>query len=564
MRTLVLALVLLGFAPQDKAARKLEWKLPPGHAAEFVYLDRGGKPLGDQKLLIFGDELTPFSNRLAIDTYEQVPLALVFQLPPEAMKAGLGWEHTSYYFNDAYDALGGFDQIAGGSIRPICAKGRYIAKLQKKGDEELVLIEGAISLVEIRRDMVNNQMKVVITKNELGTLATSVQFNPAKGMIQKAAWQYKVKAQDREAGKIVEKRSETHTMIEFKEDVELDAAKIQPAIEMSITRAVDWLKKQEKNGVLTSGKPGPPGEAASLTSVVVRALCAAGVKPDDPAITQASKTLRSAPPPETFVLIQQILALSSKTPTKDESDDARRFAEELARRREPRSGGWAAVSGKNEFAGTYLTALALEALASVPDAKGVEEPLRSGLEFFSGSWIEDEGRVDLELELEKDATTLVLDPKKDKDLPPATWPALVGKVAANDFRTARKGSFFTVVTALRTLLLLSDRLKLDEKQLKNLELPLHKGFANLQLRWTLRSVPPIEAAWCAQRLEYLGLLGPTLALAKIDKIGGCDWRLEGASLLLREQGDEGSWFSGTDQAVQKTAHALLFLASARR
>jgi hypothetical protein len=60
------------------------------------------------------------------------------------------------------------------------------------------------------------------------------------------------------------------------------------------------------------------------------------------------------------------------------------------------------------------------------------------------------------------------------------------------------------------------------------------------------------------------MLGPTLALAKIEKIGGCDWRLEGASLLMREQGDDGSWSSGTDQAVLKTAHALLFLASARR
>src|SRR5438105_10263319 len=101
MRTLILALVLLGFAPQDKAARKLEWKLPPGHAAEYVYLDRGGKPIADQKLLIFGTELTPTSNRLAIDTFGQLPLALIFQLPPEAMKGGVGWEHQSYHFEDS-------------------------------------------------------------------------------------------------------------------------------------------------------------------------------------------------------------------------------------------------------------------------------------------------------------------------------------------------------------------------------------------------------------------------------------------------------------------------------
>jgi hypothetical protein len=102
------------------------------------------------------------------------------------------------------------------------------------------------------------------------------------------------------------------------------------------------------------------------------------------------------------------------------------------------------------------------------------------------------------------------------------------------------------------------------KQLKALETPLRRGFANLQLRWTLRTVPPVEAPWCSQRLEYLGVLGPLLARAKIGRLGGSDWRAEGATLLLREQGDDGSWYAGTDQAVAKTAHALLFLASARR
>jgi hypothetical protein len=564
MRILTLALVLLGFAPQDKAARKLEWKLPPGHAAEFATLDRAGKPLPDSKLLIFADELTPFSNRLAVDTYEQLPLALVFQLPPEAMKGAVGWEHSSIYFNDAADALGGYDAIAGGSIKPVCARGRYVAKVQKKGDEELVLIDGALSLVEVRRDVVNNQMKVIVTKNELGTLATSVVFNPAKGMIQKAVWQYKVRAQDRESGRIAEKRIETHTMIEFKEDLELDPARIQPAIEASMARAVEWLRKQQKNGAWTTGNPGPAGEAASTTAAAVRALAAAGVKPDDPALAQASRTLRSPAPPETFVLVQQILALAAKGPTKEESEDLRRFAEELNRRRDARSGGWAAGTGRNELASSFLTALALEALAAVPDAKLSDGPFRAGLDFFGGNWIEDDGRVDLELELEKDATTIVVDPKKDKDLAPAAWPAFVTRAAVADPRTVRKGSFFTVVAALRSLLLLPDRLKFDERQRKTLELPLHKGFANLQLRWTLRTVPPVEASWCAQRMEYLGLLGPTLALAKVEKIGGSDWRLEGASLLVREQGDDGSWSSGTDQAVIRTAHALLFLASAKR
>jgi hypothetical protein len=559
MRTTCLAFLFLGLLAQDKTLKKLEWKLAPGHVAEFAYLDKAGKPLPDQKLVVFGSELTSNSNRIAVDTYEQIPLAMLFQLPPEAIKGASGWEYQCFFFNEISDS---FEISSGGSLRPICAKGRYLVKVQKKGDDEIATIEGAFSLVDVRRDVVNGQLKITVTKIELGTLATSLQFSLSKGMILKAAWQYKIKAQDREAGRIVEKKIETHQMLEFKEDVELDAAKIQPAIETSITRAVDWLKKQQKGGAWTS----PPkagavgGDAAYLTSVVVRALSAAGVKPDDPALVAASRTLRTPPPPENFTLCQQILALAAKQPTKDEAEDLRKFSEELQKRREPRSGGWAAAAGKNEISTAFLTAFALEALAAVPDAKIPDETFKSGLDFFSGNWIEEDGRVDLDIEFEKDAATIAADPKKD--VVPCTWPALV--IKGNDIRVGRKGSFFTLVAALRVLLLLPERMKADERTLKSIDLPLRKGLADLQSHWTLRSVPPIEASWCAQRMEFLGMLGPTLARAKVDRIGGSDWRLEGAALLLREQGEDGSWFSGTDQAVAKTAHALLFLGAAKR
>src|SRR6185295_11467095 len=124
---------------------------------------------------------------------------------------------------------------------------------------------------------------------------------------------------------------------------ELDAAKIQPAIEAAVARAVDWLKKQQKNGAWGAAKQGT-SEPTYLTSLVVRALIAAGVKPDDPALAAASRTIREAPPPENFTLMQQILALTAKSPSKEELDDARRFADELYKRRDGRAGGWSAVA----------------------------------------------------------------------------------------------------------------------------------------------------------------------------------------------------------------------------
>jgi hypothetical protein len=561
MRILSLFLLALLPLPQDKGLRKLEWKLPPGHAAEYVSLDKAGKPVADQKFLIFGSELTANSNRIVVDSYEAIPIPLIFQLPPESFKTSVGWEYSAVFFNDAWDAMGGFEaMIGGGSIRPVAVKGRYILKTAKKGDDEIATIDGSFTLFEIRRDFVNNQTKFSITNHDMGSLVTSAQVSVPRGLLLKAGWQLKSKGQERENGRPVERKFDVHHMIEFKEDLELDASKIQPSIEAALSRAVDWLKKQQKSGGwIPTRQNATAGDAIHLTALAVRALVAAGMKPDDPVLVAASKALRSPAPPENAALSQQILALSCKSPTKDEAEEARRLADELHRRRDPRISAWGPGTGRNDTPNLAMTALALEALAAAPDAKIPDDTFKAALDAFTSGFVDDEGQVDLDLEFEKDAATLAPDPKKT--VQPCAWPALLGRA---DPRAARKGSFFTLVAALRTLLLVPARLKLDDKQLKNVETPLRRGLANLQLRWTFRAVPPVEAGWCGQRLEYFGMLGPMLARAKIDRIAGSDWRLEGATLLLREQGDDGSWFPGTDQAIAKTIHAVLFLASARR
>jgi hypothetical protein len=564
MRTLSLFLIAFELFAQDpKGLRKLEWKLAQDHAAEYVSLDKAGKPVADQKFLIFASELTAQTNRIVVDTYDAIPLPLVFQLPPESFKTSVGWEYSAVFFNDAWDAMGGFEaMIGGGSIRPVAVKGRYVLRTQKKGDDEIATVDGAFSLFEIRRDFVNNQTKFSVTNHEMGTLATSAQISVPRGILLKAGWQLRTKGQERENGRPVERKLDIHHVIEFTRDVELDAAKTQASIEAALLRAADWLKKQQKSGGWMPTRPNATaGDALHLTALAVRALVAAGVKPDDPALVAAGKTLRTAAPPENAALCQQILALSCKTPTREEAEDARRLADELHRRRDPRTSAWGPGTGRNDAPNLMMTALALEALAAAPDAKIPEETFKAGLDSFVSGIVDEDAQVDLDLEFEKDAATIAPDPKKT--VQPCAWPAQLGRQGL-DPRAARKGSFFALVAALRTLLILPGRLKLDEKQLKALDAPLRRGFANLQSRWTFRAVPPVEAGWCSQRLEYFGMLGPMLARAKIDRIGGSDWRIEGATLLLRDQGDDGSWFAGTDQAMAKTIHAMLFLGSARR
>src|SRR6185503_8319023 len=167
-------------------------------------------------------------------------------------------------------------------------------------------------------------------------------------------------------------------------DLELDPDKVQPAIETALSRAVDWLKKQQKAGGWIPTRPNATaGDAIHLTALVVRALVAAGMKPDDPTLVAAGKALRSPAPPENAALCQQILALSCKSPTKEEAEDARRLAEELLRRRDPRASAWGPGTGRNDLPNLMMTALALEALAAAPDAKIPEETFKTALDIFA-------------------------------------------------------------------------------------------------------------------------------------------------------------------------------------
>lgn len=544
-------LLLLCLLPQQQP-RKLEWKLAPGREAVYAFLEKNGKPSRDRELAIFGSELTTSGNRFLVDRGEEIPLALLFQLPPDAFKSSAAWEHTAFFFQDGADASGFLEAAVGfGGLKPLCARGRYAVKsIQKKGDDEVAVIDGAFTFYEIRRDPLNAGAKPVVTKNDLGTLAVSAQVSLPRGLLLKGGWQLKLKGQERvvERGvsRVAERAFAAHEMIELKEERALVAEDVAAAATAAVKKASDFLLRR-----------GAWGNDAAL---VLHALLEAGTPPEDPLIIPALKALKAAPLPQnSFDLARSVLVFAKA----GMADDARRLAEELAGRRDLRSGVWG-TGQRNDNPNPVLTATAVAALAAVDDAKVPEDAWRSALEAFTSSWIEDGVEVDLAVVFEADATTIVADPKKNV---PATWPADAGRRGGGNNPMglgARKGSAFVVLAALETCLKAPAKLKLDEKQKQAADLALRKGLTWLQSRWTLRAVPPAEGAWSLQRHEYLGRLGRVLARAKVDTIAGADWRLEGSTLLLREQGGDGSWAAGTEQTAAKTAHALLFLGAAKR
>jgi hypothetical protein len=570
MRTAFLLIVCLAAPLQDKGLRRIEWKLPPSKTALYPFLDKGGKPIKGQEFLLFGSELLRHSNRIVVDKYEDIPLSLVFQLPPEPFKSSAAWEFTATFFHEAGDAFGMLESFAGwGGLRPVQARGRYAVKsIQKKGDDEVAVIDGGFTFFEMRRENVNNQSRLTVTKNDLGTLATSVQVSVPRGLLLKAGWQLKVKGQERiaerGASRVADRTFTTHEMIEFREEADLDPARIAASTEAAIKKGAEFLKKQQKPAGAWTGTrvPEVPGETISLSGLAVRALLAAGVPADDPALVAAAKSLRVAPPQETTALTRQIVALSLKMPTVQEKDEILKLCDELLKRREPRTHLWSA-GGRNDSPDPISTARALEALALAPDPKVPDEVWKSAIEFFTTATQDEEKEVELDLEFEKDAATIAADPKK---VLPVAWLVDAGGRRGGFMpgTTVRRGSYFVLVAAMNALLIAAPRLTLDEKQRQAVDTALRKGLANLQARWTVRTVPPVEAAWCGQRIEYQGSLGPMLARAKLDRISKADWRLETATMLLREQGEDGSWWPGTEQALVKTAYALLMLAEVRK
>jgi hypothetical protein len=561
-------LPLLLLPIQDKGLRKPEFRLPPGRVAEYVPLDRAGKPAGEPPLLLLGSELSPTSNRFVVDRLADLPLVFLFQLPPKAFKGSSAWEFTTDFFVESQDAAGAFAAfLGGGGLRPLHVRGRYAVKgVQKKEGEEILLIDGSFTFFEIRQTAVNNQPGLAVTKNDLGTLATSIQFGMDRGLPLRAGWQLKLKGQEREGPRLADRKIEAQGLISLKEVRDLDAEALRAAASRASERAVERLQALLRpDGAWTPpGNVVHPDETLAATALAVEALLAAGLPAADPALTSASRVLMGNAPEGNAALARQLLALSRRQGDPREKAHALRLGEELLRRRDGVGGGWSA-DGRNPALNLSTTAVALEALAACPDLKVPEEVWDRAFKWLLAAMRDEGEEVDLDLEFRGDAPFRT-DPRK---VLPAGWPPPVPGAAGDPIRAMlpqgrRRGTAISAAEALRSLALCASKLDLDEAGRQGLEDARRRGFGGLQRRWTLRTVPPPEGGWSAQRLEYLGLIGPLLAGHGIERIAGSEWRSEALLLLLEEQGPDGSWHAGTPSAASKTAHALLFISAAAR
>ncbi len=598
MRTILVMSVfaLCAAAPQDKPKRKLAWLLPKTHVAEYSVLGSNGKPIADRAFWVFGSELTETgANRIAVDRYTHIPYALLFHLPSHEVKPGEQWEHQEYFFYEAQygsDGMGGFGfgwGWGGGatSIRPVVAKGRYVFRKiekDKKTDAELAVIDGEFTLLELRQERSNNDNKMVITKNDVGTISVSMLLHVTRGVLQRGTYSVKTRAQERlpvkDDTKVLEKRLTFVETLELKEELEFGGEKLGKAVEAQVKKAADWLRKQQAaGGDWAAFRTIEENNAkASTTGLCVRALLAAGAKPDDPAVDKAIRWLRTqtagtpqavdwqmtafvyraAPSDKPYAECDLATARADvrKSLPKQDADWIKALTANLVSRRETASGIWPAID--KESPNVLTTRAAIEALALASEA-GIDTPLELWNHAMQ-TVLDACADMGLELELAFEGIEY---PDKDVDAKKKVRPQSCRFNPGDTQSRNREGNALCTYSAASILryaqIELTRRGVLKDSQKRLLDGAQRGLLAWLQSRRTWRTVPPTEAEWCVNRYQHAHAMGELLTLYGAKKVEGVDWHSEGAYHLMREQCGDGRWDTEYGSPLSETAHCILFL-----
>ena len=586
MKTLFLLLPLLLCLEDlpDLKQETLEWKVPKNSVLEYDVFEGKSKKPAETDLFFFTSEFhNKNSNRIAMYRYADLPWHFLFQLPKEGIKRGSRWVHTAHFFHESSFAAGLWSWRGPTTIRPLQGTARYTVKKLKDG---IATIEASVLFYEIKRDSANNQMRLKVTKNKIGTLATAAEFDIAKGMVVRGGYNlYLMRGQQRvyekEEWKVRDKKIKTTQRIELSEIVPLDPKKMEKAIEAGKKRAMTWLKrKQSKGGDFGTDRTLETSQVESnLTGLVVESLISAGMDPEDPVIKKALDSIEGNPGPGTpqsyrnaivamirpwitnwqsIEDIRKTLPTDLPAKTKQAIASATRA---LLNLQDSDSGAWApgrkrrtnspnSVTNYHAIEGLFYAWLAGE---KFPDR--IRDPL---LDWYSKKEVEEDQNVKLEFDFAEGISPIMEDPGT---VSPSTWPSAFQSRSSNSpFNTGTsRGTAISVLAALESLALLRAQSNLDPSRKKSVNRMILRGLGWLQYLWTLRTPPPTEASWSMRQMEYLLLLMRVMTAYGIEKIDGSDWFLEGAYLLLRNQFQDGSWDQSGGRDIQDTAAGLLFL-----
>lgn len=589
MRQLVLAGVALtlvhssGWSQDGKQEYDLTWKLPHNQAAAYEVFDCA-KGTKKDEFWLFGCEL---DSKVAITDYHDLPFRMMFRRWPQKVRAGMRWEIKEFAFADCPPGQGmpisPVQLIGSYSVRTVKKlkvdeqfKVAFKSRKEKSEATEIVLIEGNVQLFKAQWSVPKGVVEVV-GRQPAASMGVTVAVRSSDGAIVGGRFlisgrieQY----QGRFDFATSDKANEVYEVALREPLVDITKEGLAKSVDDAVKRGTHWLKSQQgKDGkFLDAPATYPIGTAHGIgsTAMGIMALLHSGVPADDPAIKRGFSYLLSKRLRESYDAALVILAVETKYAPLSMLEDVERFSEDELRKKlqkeltkedrelassavqallptQDKEGLFGYVGGLiPNFSNTQYAVLALNAAS------------RMGIDVPASVWTRVLKAVEKYAQMSGREVDLVVRQRNgeliEKRVREVGWPYAENMPATGTMTCAALASLAICESALVRAKALS------EPDIRKFETLILGGWAWMQRRFSVRAgVPEGCSIEPAMLLYYMYGIERAAILWDAVTIGGHDWYLEGAAVLLPSQQQDGHWTGPEGWPVVDTAWALLFL-----
>ncbi len=577
-------LLPIGAWSQDqKAEYDLTWKLQHSQAASYDVFDgQKGTALGEYRLL--GCEV---DGTLGANGYEELPNRFLFRAPKDKIKVGSQWQVKQTVFGDVMGLMSP-SEVVGlyhvRAIKKIKLEELFKAALKGKKTEavEAAVVEGQF---EMSRCNWSNGVMGPPEKKPSASMATTTVVRLSDGAIIGGRTILRGRTEEftrMMGGPVIGKADEVREVILREPLLEISKKNLQDEINQSIQRGVKWLKGQGGNDGAVWDKPGYPlGTMGGVgaTALAMDALMHAGVSDKEASVRNAFLYCQGKRSSQSYDYSLRLMAIESKYLPAERFLNVETFSEENAREQIAKS-----ISKEDKETVAELSQLLLECQGrhgAFGYTKGIDEPnlssthyallglksaARMGYAVPPDVWkrahlVVAAGAVQVGNQVKLDVTWKG-GAAETRTVLPYAWPYYVPVQGQKPWASTPTS---TMVTAALTSIAVcrSELLRTKEwtgaMETKAEEL-IWGGLAWIKGNYSIRGSKP-EGLWWGPAMVYYFLfsLERACVMLEVESIGGHDWYLEGAEVILSWQRGDGHWEGTLNTPVVDTSFALLFL-----
>lgn len=582
----LVAVLLLWTAPLfgDGEIGPLQWNLPEGGMWNYTVVTlAGGKPVAgsERAWSAFAVELNvPKEHQIAVVRYRDLPFHVLFLLPQETVKPGQVWNYERTFWERGLTAVpAGIPGLGGQRLNSVVIKGQFRFKgMDKVGDQEVALIEGSFNICQHKRGAAGAT---------LGTLKTAQYLALDGPRLLRARYDLAAKSEEMHGvfSAVTAQINVAEQLDLVATDRPLTAEGMAKGIDEAITRGVAWLKAQpKKDGSFKDQKGRGSNDCpVGTTALALMALLHSGVKPEDPVILKGFESIRTGYKNSTYEAALVIQAIETKYLPMEKIEDVKNYNEEETKKalkekitaadratiedaanwliaKMGRSGSWGYPDFNDlglDHSNTQYAVLGLKSAARCGVKIDAEVWKKVVRHFLENQITTGDPHVELKLVMEDDAEsgTAAIG---GIDVSPRPWG--YGVIALKPMET---GYASMTCAGLTSIIVCESELfaqgKLDKTMTSDLLKSKREGLAFLQQHFSPRASLPGSGFWSCFYHYYLYAVERVGVMYGIKRIGGHDWYLEGARVLLDTQEKDGRWVGEEYFEISDTAFALLFL-----